>query len=148
MKNFLLTCTALMVVAGIYGASDMAVDIKNDDLIEYEHVREHHAKHLLDIIKTTGLPAIRYGGAGTGVEQKKNGTTKLIEKKSTEDKGRTAAEVMEIFSRGDIEETLLSVATVEDEKRAEQEAERHIASVPVQRTREAAGSSVKVLTKK
>lgn len=59
MKGFLITCTLLMCAAGFYGAVDMSDDIRNNRLIEYEHVRERHAKHLLAIIKATHLPMNR-----------------------------------------------------------------------------------------
>ena len=59
MKGFLITCTLLMCTAGFYGAVDMTDDIRNNRLIEYEHVRERHAQHLLAIIKATHLPTHR-----------------------------------------------------------------------------------------
>jgi hypothetical protein len=36
MKTFLTICTCAMVTAGIYGFADMAVDVKNGKMIEYD----------------------------------------------------------------------------------------------------------------
>jgi len=128
MKTFLLTCTGLMVLAGIYGAADMSVDIGNGRLIEYEHVRERHAKHLLAIIKTTGLSTLRYNGAGTGMEMKKEsavvGKESKKEKEQVQDKGRTASEMIEIFGRGDIE-IVEAEPTTDELARFEAEQQRH-----------------------
>ena len=37
MKTFLTICICAMVSAGIYGFADMAVDVKNGTMIEYDH---------------------------------------------------------------------------------------------------------------
>ena len=125
MKTFLLTCVALMVVAGIYGATDMSVDLKNGELIEYEHVRERHAKHILAIIKTTGLPHSRDEEksmeASSRKDQTVNSNKATREKEVVAKTGRTAVLTLEIFSRGDIEESLM-IPSVEDEFRAISEA--------------------------
>lgn len=121
-----------MVVAGIYGATDMSVDIKNGELIEYEHVRERHAKHILAIIRTAGLPHTRNTDvAGEGILQKEKSlgaTTATREKEVVASSGKTIVEVTEIFSRGDIEATLEVIATPEDASRAKAEAEKRIVS--------------------
>jgi hypothetical protein len=143
MKTFLLTCTGLMVLAGIYGATDMSMDIGNGRLIEYEHVRDRHAKHLLAIIKTTGLKTIRYNGAGAGAEQKKDNTVagkeSKTEKGMAEEKGRTASEMIEIFGRGDIE-IVEAVPTTDELERFEAERERQTSEA------HASNSEVRVVT--
>lgn len=131
MRTFLLTCTALMVVAGIYGATDMSIDIKNGELIEYEHVRERHANHILAIIKTTGLAHTRTvpaKGKSISKESTSEARTPKKEKGIAASTGKTAVEVMEIFSRGDIDATLEPVATIEDELRAKAEAAKSISA--------------------
>ena len=70
MKYFLITCIALMVASGFYGATDMVRDIRNKDLIDYENVRERHAKCLLFVIKTTGLGTYKFRGGIAGQETK------------------------------------------------------------------------------
>jgi hypothetical protein len=37
MKTFLTICTCAMVTAGIYGFTDMALDVKNGTMIQYDH---------------------------------------------------------------------------------------------------------------
>lgn len=37
MKSFLAICTCAMVAAGIYGFTDMAIDVKNGTMIQYDH---------------------------------------------------------------------------------------------------------------
>lgn len=37
MKTFLTICTCAMITAGIYGFTDMAIDVKNGTMIEYDH---------------------------------------------------------------------------------------------------------------
>lgn len=101
MKYFLSTCIGLMLVAGIYGATDMTRDLKNDELIDYENVRYRHAKHLLAIIKTTGLGTHKFRGSGAGKEVvvKERQEHSAVEKKKIET-------YFEEFSRGDVEEEL------------------------------------------
>lgn len=99
MKKFLTICIALMFVAGIYGATDMTHDIKTGRLIEYEHVRERHAKSLLFIIKTTGLGTYKFRGSPQG------GSTKPAVKIQKEEvKEKKMIEYFEDFSRGDCNE--------------------------------------------
>jgi len=100
MKKFLTLCITLMFVAGIYGATDMTRDLKNGRLIEYEHVRERHAKALLFIIKTTGLGTYKFQGSHTG------GNTKPVEVKAKKEevKEKKMMEYFEEFSRGDCNE--------------------------------------------
>lgn len=100
MKKFLSLCIALMIVAGIYGASDMTGDIASGRLIEYEHVRERHAKHILAIIKVTNLGTYKFRGAPGGT-----GTKHVIEKKVKEEpKEKKMTQYFEEFSRGDCDE--------------------------------------------
>lgn len=98
MKGFLFTCIGLMIVAGIYGATDMTRDIKNDRLIDYEHVRERHAKHILAIIKTTNLGTYKFRGRKTN-----NDSALLVTRKvqKEEVKEKKMVEYFEEFSRGD-----------------------------------------------
>jgi hypothetical protein len=37
MKTFLTICTSAMFAAGIYGFTDMAIDVKNGTMIQYDH---------------------------------------------------------------------------------------------------------------
>lgn len=97
MKAFLSTCIALMFVAGIYGATDMTRDLVNDDLIDYEHVRERHAKSILFIIKTTGLGTYRFRGSGAGKER----VVKPERVKKQKVSGKEVHQYFEEFSRGD-----------------------------------------------
>lgn len=104
MKGFMITCTLLMCAAGFYGAVDMSDDIRNNRLIEYEHVRERHAKHLLAIIKATHLPMnrnIEVKSREDFVQLKANRDSSIAVKKPQ------AAEFQffEEFSRGEIELT-------------------------------------------
>ncbi len=102
MKGFLITCTLLMCAAGFYGAVDMSDDIRNNRLIEYEHVRERHAKHLLSIIKATHLPMNRNKQANKGEDfvQFKASADSSVARRKPE---MTEVPYMEIFSRGEIE---------------------------------------------
>jgi hypothetical protein len=101
MKKFLTLCIALMFVAGIYGATDMTRDLKTGRLIEYEHVRERHAKALLFIIKTTGLGTYKFQGSHSGGDVKP-ATAKKIQKEEVKEK--KMMEYFEEFSRGDCNE--------------------------------------------
>jgi hypothetical protein len=101
MKSFLFTCIALMIVAGTYGAADMARDIRNDRLIDYEHVRERHAKSILFIIKTTGLGTHRFRPYYKASKTLKVTDTK--QRKTTEAKEKKMIEYLEDFGRGCIE---------------------------------------------
>lgn len=95
-KGFLATCIALMIAAGFYGATDMVRDLNNGELINYENVRERHAKSLLFIIKTTGLGTHKFRGSESGKERK------VKEAKDTRDyKTSKVVEYLEEFSRGD-----------------------------------------------
>lgn len=98
MKYFLSTCIALMFVAGIYGASDMTNDIKNDRLINYDGVRERHAKSLLFIIKTTGLGTYKFRSYAKQTEKEEVKETKV--QKQEEPKEKRVIEYFEEFSRG------------------------------------------------
>ncbi len=98
MKYFLSTCIALMFVAGIYGATDMTRDIKNDELIDYEHVRDRHAKNLLFIIKTTGLGTYKFRSYAK--ESKENEVKETKVEEQVEGKEKSAMEYFEEFSRG------------------------------------------------
>lgn len=96
MKYFLSTCIGLMIVAGIYGASDMTRDLSKDQLINYEGVRGRHAKMLLFVIKTTGLGTWKFRGSGAGKETvvKKTQKEQSVEKKQV-------VQYFEEFTRGD-----------------------------------------------
>lgn len=98
MKTFLTTCIVLMFVAGIYGATDMTRDIKNGTMVDYEHVRERHAKSLLFVIKTTGLGTYRFRSYAKDSEAGK--TTILRNQKQEEPKEKKVIEYFEEFSRG------------------------------------------------
>jgi hypothetical protein len=98
MKYFLSTCIALMFVAGIYGATDMTRDIRNDRMINYEGVRERHAKNLLFIIKTTGLGTYKFRSYDKESKDGKTTTTKQL--KQEEPKEKKVIEYFEEFSRG------------------------------------------------
>lgn len=102
MKGFIITCTLLMCAAGFYGAVDMSDDIRNNRLIEYEHVRERHAKHLLAIIKATHLPMNRNKVMKKREDfvQFKASTDSSVAIRKPE---LTEVPYMEIFSRGEIE---------------------------------------------
>ena len=102
MKGFLITCTLLMCAAGFYGAVDMSDDIRNNRLIEYEHVRERHAKHLLAIIKATHLPMNRNKQVKKREDfvQFKASADSSVARRKPE---MTEVPYMEIFSRGEIE---------------------------------------------
>jgi hypothetical protein len=104
MKGFLITCTLLMCAAGFYGAVDMTDDIRHNRLIEYEHVRERHAKHLLAIIKATHLPTHR---SATTVMPQKFSVVKANNDSSFAIRKPVPVEFpfMEEFSRGEIELT-------------------------------------------
>lgn len=101
MKAFLTTCIVLMFVAGIYGATDMTRDIANDRLIEYEHVRDRHAKNLLFVIKTTGLGTYKFRSYNKELKKSKDFTPKIG--KHEEPKEKWLMDYMEEFSRGCIE---------------------------------------------
>jgi hypothetical protein len=102
MKGFLITCTLLMCAAGFYGAVDMSDDIRSNRLIEYEHVRERHAKHLLAIIKATHLPMNRNKSMKKQDDfvQFKARVDSSVARRKPE---MTEIPYMEIFSRGEIE---------------------------------------------
>jgi hypothetical protein len=104
MKGFLITCTLLMCAAGFYGAVDMSHDIRHNRLIEYEYVRERHAKHLLAIIKATHLPANRNA---TTLKHEKFSVVKANTDSSFAILKPVPIEFpfMEEFSRGEIELT-------------------------------------------
>lgn len=104
MKSFLITCTLLMCAAGFYGAVDMSDDIRNNRLIEYEHVRERHAKHLLAIIKATHLPLNRNKSVSKReefVQLKASRDSSIVFRKPDADEFH----FMEEFSRSDIDLT-------------------------------------------
>lgn len=101
MKAFLATCIALMIAAGTYGAADMVRDISNDRLIDYEHVRERHAKNILFIIKTTGLGTYKFRSYDK--ESKKSKVTNTRLQKEPEAKEKRMTEYLEDFGRGCIE---------------------------------------------
>lgn len=134
MKNILLIAMTLMVAAGIYGATDMVLDLRSKSLIEYEHVRDRHARNLVMIIKTVGLKHTRRGTSSTNTERRNasltdNKVAKAMPDEVSSGAGHTSVAVMEIFSRGDIESTLEVIATEEDEARAAEEAARHSIAV-------------------
>ena len=102
MKGFLITCTLLMCAAGFYGAVDMSDDIRNNCLIEYEHVHERHAKHLLSIIKATHLPMNRNKAKikrEDFVQLNASADSSVAKRKPL----TSEVPYMEIFSRGEIE---------------------------------------------
>jgi hypothetical protein len=98
MKAFLSTCIALMIVAGIYGATDMTRDIRNGTMIDYEHVRGRHAKNLLFVIKTTGLGTYKFRSYAKDATEGKS--TVLKSQVEQEPKEKSMVEYMEEFSRG------------------------------------------------
>lgn len=99
MNYFLNSCIGLMAVAGIYGATDMTRDIKNGELIDYEHVRERHAKNLLFVIKTTGLGTYKFRSYN---DVEKSDAKEMKEKlmKQEEPKEKKVLEYFEEYSRG------------------------------------------------
>lgn len=101
MKYFLSICIGLMIVSGIYGATDMTRDIKNDRLINYENVRERHAKNLLFVIKTTGLGTYKFRSYHKDADTGKTMSTKQL--KQEEPKEKKVIEYFEDFGRGCIE---------------------------------------------
>lgn len=98
MKAFLATCIALMIVAGIYGATDMTSDIRNGTMVDYEHVRERHAKSLLFVIKTTGLGTYKFRSYAKDADAGKT----VISRTQAEEtpKEKKVIEYLEEFSRG------------------------------------------------
>lgn len=98
-KYFLITCISLMVASGFYGATDMVQDIRNGELINYENVRERHAKSLLFIIKTTGLGTYKFRGSESGKESKVKEAKEIRDYKTSK-----VEQYMEEFSRGDCDE--------------------------------------------
>ena len=101
MKTFLTTCIVLMFAAGIYGASDMTRDLSNGNLIDYEHVRENHAKNLLFVIKTTGIGTYKFRPYQK--KEMKPVETQTKKMKEPEPKEKKVIEYFEEFSRGDCE---------------------------------------------
>lgn len=101
MKSFLSICIGLMIVSGIYGATDMTRDIKNDELIDYENVRYRHAKNLLFIIKTTGLGTYKFRSYAKESKESEVRETKL--QKQEEPKEKKVIEYFEDFGRGCME---------------------------------------------
>lgn len=101
MKTFLSLCIGLMIVSGIYGATDMTRDIKNDELIDYENVRYRHAKNLLFIIKTTGLGTYKFRSYAKESKETEVKETKV--EKPKEAKEKSAIQYMEDFGRGCME---------------------------------------------
>lgn len=101
MKYFLSICIGLMIVSGIYGATDMTRDIKNDELIDYENVRHRHAKNLLFIIKTTGLGTYKFRSYAKESKETEVKETKI--QKVEEGKEKSAIQYMEEFGRGCME---------------------------------------------
>jgi hypothetical protein len=99
MKRFLTTCIVLMFAAGIYGASDMTRDLSNDKLINYENVRERHAKSLLFVIKTTGIGTYKFRPYQK--KEMKPIETKTRNMRQPEAKEKQVIDFLEEFSRGD-----------------------------------------------
>lgn len=98
MKYFLSTCIALMIVAGIYGATDMTRDIRNGTMVDYVHVRERHAKSLLFVIKTTGLGTYKFRSYAKDAAEGKESTLK--NQLEEQPKEKRVIEYLEEFSRG------------------------------------------------
>lgn len=77
MKTFLTICTCAMVTAGIYGFTDMAVDVKNGTMIQYDHGDEEAEDISVAAVTTKMLNDKKVAA------QKKTIEMKAIKKEST-----------------------------------------------------------------
>lgn len=104
MKTFLTICICAMVSAGIYGFADMAVDVKNGTMIEYDRGDQSNEKAVT-------VSMLRKGMVNTQSSISKNAadfdlSDKLVKAKSVKDEVVPVSFFTDVksFSRGDPEE--------------------------------------------
>jgi hypothetical protein len=115
MKTFLTICTCAMVTAGIYGFTDMAIDVKNGTMIEYDHGDSEEAADISTAVVAEKMLQDKKAGTKKQVVEEKvikketTATTKVKTKKKTVKKEARVVDENPIRETVVIEETQTDV---------------------------------------